>query len=247
MYDLPTPSLLLLQDRGVQGEGRTMRTVAFDGSQPGTPVGYYSYLVAEDLWSWSDAVYLLHGYAPREVSATTEVLLRHKHPDDRSRAAMALDTAAQDGQPFSCYHRIIDRRKRVRSVLSVGRGIGDSAGRVERVEGYFVDLTDPRRDETESDVKKALAGIAANREIIDIAKGMVMLDTGCDPDTAFACLRRYSQDVNLKLHVVAQRLVAANPSTGRQAGAVVAFLNGLADDSNTQCSSNGTDPNTLKS
>jgi hypothetical protein len=189
-------------------------------------VGCYSYLVSEDRWSWSDAVYLLHGYAPREVPATTEVLLHHKHPDDRSRAADVLDTAVRDGRPFSCYHRIIDRHQHVRSVLSVGRGIEDSTGRVERVEGYFVDLTDSRRDETEFEVKRALAGVAKHRETI--AKGMVMLATGCDSDTAFECLRRYSQNSNLKLHVVAQRLVAASSSTGQRAGGVVAFLDDLA-------------------
>jgi hypothetical protein len=155
--------------------------------------------------------------------------LHHKHPDDRSRAAEVLDTAVQDGEPFSCYHRIIDRQEHVRSVLSVGRGIEDATGRVERVEGYFVDLTDSRRDETESEVRRALAGMAEHRETIDLAKGMVMLATGCDPDTAFACLRRSSQNANLKLHVVAQRLVAANPATGQRGGSwVVDFLDNPA-------------------
>lgn len=210
------------------GDGRAMEEVAFDGSQHPTEVGWYLYLVAQDQWSWSDAVYLLHGYAPREVPATTEILLQHKHPDDRSRAAMVIDAAVRDGGPFSCYHRIIDRKKHVRSVLSVGRGVKDPTGRVERVEGYFVDLTGPRRDETQSEVMSALAGIAAHRETIDIAKGMVMLDTGCDPDTAFACLRRYSQNTNLKLHDVARRLIDSSTSSGRKSGGVVAFLNDLA-------------------
>lgn len=207
--------------------GEAMEQVAFDGSQPATAVGCYTYLVSEDLWSWSHAVYGLHGYAPGEVPATTDVLLRHKHPDDRSRAAEVLDAAVQDGKPFSCYHRIVDRHELVRSVLSVGRGIEDSTGRVERVEGYFVDLTDSKRDETESEVKRALAGMAENRETIDLAKGMVMLATGCDPDTAFACLRRYSHNTNLKLHVIAQRLVSAGPSIGPRAGGVIAFLDDL--------------------
>lgn len=205
-----------------------MEEVAFDGSQPVTAVGYYSYLISDDLWSWSDAVYLLHGYVPREVPATTEVLLQHKHPDDRSRAAEVIDAAVQDGEPFSCYHRIIDRHEHLRSVVSVGRGVADSAGRIERLEGYFVDLTASRREETQAEVRRALAGIAEHRETIDIAKGMVMLATGCDSDTAFAVLRRYSQNGNLKLHVVAQRLVAASRSTGPGAGGVIAFLNELA-------------------
>ena len=63
-----------------------MESVSFDGSQPAGDVGHYTYSVADDAWTWSDGMYTLHGYAPREVPATTDVLLRHKHPDDRSRA-----------------------------------------------------------------------------------------------------------------------------------------------------------------
>lgn len=184
--------------------------------------------MSDDAWSWSDGVYLLHGYAPREVPPTTEVLIRHKHPDDRSRAAGVLEAAARDGKPFSCYHRIVDRHERVRSVLSVGRGIENAAGRVERVEGYFVDLTDARRDETETEVRRALTGIAAHRETIDLAKGMVMLPLGCDGQAAFECLRRYSQNANIKLHDVAQGLVGATAPEGQETAWVIRFLDSLA-------------------
>jgi hypothetical protein len=204
-----------------------VEAVEFDGSQPVTPVGYYTYLVNEDVWSWSDGVFLMHGYEPREVPATTEVLLRHKHPDDRSRAAGVLDAAVRDGQPFSCYHRIIDRDEHIRNVLSVGRGIEDATGRVERVEGYFVDLTRARREETEAEVRRALAGVARYRETIDLAKGMIMIATGTDCLAAFEILRRYSQNTNLKVNDVAQRLVAAAAGDRHQAGWVIEFLDGL--------------------
>lgn len=204
-----------------------MEAVEFDGSQPVTPVGYYTYLVNEDVWSWSDGVYLMHGYEPREVPATTEVLLRHKHPDDRSRAAQVLDAAIRDGQPFSCYHRIIDRDEHVRNILSVGRGIAATTGRVQQVEGYFVDLTKARREETQAEVRQALAGVAQHREAIDLAKGMVMLGTGTDSTAAFEILRRHSQSSNLKVHDVAQRLVDAAAGNRHRAGWVVEFLNRL--------------------
>jgi hypothetical protein len=186
-----------------------MRTVAFDGSQPSRPVGYYTYCVGEGAWSWSDEVYGLHGYAPREVPATTEVLLSHKHPDDRTRTFEVMEAALRDGRPFSCYHRIIDRQERVRSVLSVGRGIMNAAGTVERLEGFFVDLTAVRREETQAEVEAALARIAEHREAIDQAKGMVMLAAGCDAEEAFAMLRRASQNTNVKLHDIAHRMVSA--------------------------------------
>jgi hypothetical protein len=204
-----------------------VETVAFDGSQPARAVGHYVYTVADDEWVWSDGMYTMHGYAPGEVAATTEVMLRHKHPDDRSRALAVLEAALEDGESFSCYHRIIDRRKRVRSVLSVGHGVKGADGRVSLVEGYFVDLTQVRRDETEAEVQSALARIAEHREAIDEAKGMIMIATGCDSDAAFTCLRRYSQAANLKVHDIAHRLLEAVDPEHRGSDLVLPFLEGL--------------------
>ena len=208
-----------------------MGTVAFDGSQRSGVVGHYTYTVAEDAWWWSEGVYALHGFAPGEVPATTEVLLRHKHPDDRERTAAALHTAIRDGGPFGCYHRIIDRHERVRSIVAVGRGVTDAGGRVGRVDGFFVDLTDTRRAETQVEVQTALARIAEHREVIDLAKGMVMVATGCDSQAAFECLRRYSQDANIKVRDVAHLLVDAVGGDRRGTDLVLAVLNGLVPSS----------------
>lgn len=45
------------------------------------------------------------------------------------------------------------------------------------------------------------------RNLIGQAQGILMERFGLDADQAFAVLRRYSQDHNLKLHLVAQRLI----------------------------------------
>lgn len=186
-----------------------MAPLSFDGSQPGTPVGHFTYKIAEDRWTWSDGLYELHGFAPYEVPATTGVLLSHKHPDDRIRTYEVLEKACRDGEPFSCYHRIIDRKQRVRSVLSVGHGVVDADGSVHEVVGYFVDLTEIRRTETNAEVDLALARIAETRAVIDQAKGMLILATGCDEDAAFNALRTYSQHTNVKVRDVARLLVDA--------------------------------------
>lgn len=201
-----------------------MGTVAFDGSQPTGHVGFYTYTVADGSWTWSDGVYALHGFAPREIPATTDVLLRHKHPDDRTRAFEVLETAVQDGEPFSCYHRIIDRHEKVRSVLSVGRGVKDVEGKVQQVDGFFVDLTEVRRTETEAEVQLVLARVAEHRASIEQAKGMVMLATGCDADAAFGLLRSCSQNANMKLHAVAGRLTEAAGLELRGRDELIRFL-----------------------
>jgi hypothetical protein len=205
-----------------------METVAFDGSQPPGAVGHFAFTVGTDEWSWSDGMFALHGYGPDDVRPSTELMLSHKHPDDRSRALAVLEAAAETGEPFSCYHRILDRTGSVRSILSVGHGIEGPDGHVARVEGYFVDLTRVRRDETEAEIQTALARVAEHREAIDEAKGMVMIATGCSSEDAFACLRRYSQAANLKVHDIARRLVEAVSPEHRGSDVVMPFLDELA-------------------
>jgi hypothetical protein len=97
-------------------EGSSREPLAFDGSQLTPAVGRYTYMIAGDNWLWTEGMYLLHGCVPGEIDPSTELLRRHKHPDDRSRTVAVLETAIEDGEPFSCYHRIIDRHKRLRSV-----------------------------------------------------------------------------------------------------------------------------------
>lgn len=183
--------------------------VAFDGRQPPRDVGHFVLVVDDGAWQWSGGMYMLHGYAPGEVPPTTDLLLHHKHPDDRARAASVLDDALVRAGEFSCYHRVVRRDGSVRSVLSVGRSTPGRDGAVERVEGYFVDLTGARRTETEAEVQEALVRIAEHREVIAAAKGMVMIALGCDSDEAFDCLRHHSQTANVKLHDIAHRIVDA--------------------------------------
>lgn len=164
-------------------------------------------MTVDDHWVWSDGLYALHGYQPYEVVATTQLVLKHKHPDDVARTLDVLEEVVRTGEAFSCYHRIVDTEGSVRSVLSVGRGLLGPHGKVEQVTGFFVDLTQVRREETQHDVEAALLEIAQTRLVIEQAKGIVMLAAGCDADRAFAILRNTSTRTNVKLNKVALDLV----------------------------------------
>lgn len=122
-------------------KAKVMPELAFDGTPNDTTVGYFTYTVEDDHWSWSSGMYEIHGYAPFARPATTSLMLSHKHPDDAQRAFGVLEQVTADGMPFSCYHRIIDARGDLRFVLSVGRGLLDANGTVEQVTGFLVDLT----------------------------------------------------------------------------------------------------------
>lgn len=184
-----------------------MQSLAFDGTPNDTPVGYFTYTVDDDHWAWSTGLYALHGYEPHEVEATTELMLGHKHPDDTARTLDVLETVIRDASPFSCYHRIIDVQGHLRYVLSVGRGLLGARGKVEQVTGFFVDLTEVRRSETQRGVDAAMVEIARNRLVIEQAKGVVMGAARCNADQAFEILRKCSSHQNIKLNELSRRLV----------------------------------------
>jgi hypothetical protein len=123
-----------------------MSAQAFDGSR----IGYYTYMVADDHWSWSDGMYGVYGYPPRAETPSTALLIRHLHRADMARVIGVLETVVRDGLPFSCPHRIIDNSRQVRSVLAVGRGLRGDEGEVEQLVGFLVDLTGSRRPEPDS-------------------------------------------------------------------------------------------------
>ena len=45
-------------------------------------VGRYSCRPHTDEWRWSDAMFRIHGFEPGEVVPTTELVMRHIHPED---------------------------------------------------------------------------------------------------------------------------------------------------------------------
>lgn len=158
-------------------------------------------------FEWSEALFRLHGYSPGEVLPSVELLLSHKHPDDRARAAEIISQIAVEGGYFCLYHRIIDSGRRVRRVLTCGEGILDETGRVTALDGMMVDLTATVRHETEQAARDAIAGATASRTVIAQAQGILMGRLLVSSDEAFRILVEQSSRINVKLAVVAADLL----------------------------------------
>jgi hypothetical protein len=171
------------------------------------PHGPFTYNVVTGRWWWSDDLYLIHGFAPGDVVPTTELMFRHKHPDDAAVAKAILLNAFASGEPFALWLRIIDARMRTRTVVTVGDGVRDSSGELVEVRGYMVDVTGSKRSQTARDIDEAVRRSAASRGTIEQAKGLLMAMLAVDADEAFALLRRSSQNANIKLRDRAQALL----------------------------------------
>jgi len=168
--------------------------------------GRFAYHVRDDSWEWDDDVFAIHGYRPGEVEPTTELFLLHKHDGDRDRVEQTFKQAVAVGEPFNLYYRIRAKGSE-RRVVVVGEGIRDTTGMVEQLVGYYLDLTPEFAAETAAAADAAVAASAAARDTIEQAKGILMLGYGLDADAAFAMLRWWSRNRNVKVRDIAERLI----------------------------------------
>ena len=173
---------------------------------PGEPqrVGRFRFFLDGERWEWSDAVARMHGYQPGAVEPTTELLLQHKHPEDRERVAAVLARVLQ-GKPFSSRHRIIDTAGRTHWVVVAGDRMVDDTGALIGTSGFYVDVT----ESLQSDISDVLSSVAGARARIEQAKGVLMAGYGISADRAFDILVWRSKESQLKLREVADRFLDA--------------------------------------
>ena len=171
-------------------------------------VGRFRYWLGEKRWEWSDTVARMHGYQPGEIEPDTDLLLQHKHPEDRAQVAEVLERVIE-GEPFSSRHRIIDTAGQVHWVIVVGDRMFDDTGMVTGTAGFYVDVTDV----LQADVSAAVSEVAQSRAVIEQAKGVLMVGYGISPERAFDILVWRSQETNVKVRDLAVRFLAA--FTGR--------------------------------
>src|SRR6201996_7098649 len=117
-------------------------------------VGRFKFFLGGERGGWSDPVARMHGYEPRALVPTTELLLQHKHPDDRARVAVVLDRVLS-GEPFSSRHRIIDAAGRTHWVIVVGDAMCDEAGAPIGTTGFYIDVT----ESLQSEITSVLSGV----------------------------------------------------------------------------------------
>jgi len=176
--------------------------------------------------TWSDGLYRIHGYRRGEVVPTLDLVLAHKHPDDRAKMRELTTALTRAGGHFSSYHRLIDSHQREHRVLTSGEAVLDANGRLLSIAGIMVDLTSTIQSETERAARDAVAGAFGTRTVIERARGILMGRLGIGADAAFALLCVHSNHTNKKLAAIASRLVglAEDP---RSAAALTTLVHDL--------------------
>ncbi|WP_405163256.1 PAS and ANTAR domain-containing protein [Nocardia sp. NBC_01499] len=170
--------------------------------------GTFRFWLADQRWEWSDEVALIHGYQPGSVRPTTELLLSHKHPEDREQVANTIARTVETGEPFCSRHRIIDTKGAVHHVLVVGDDMVGDDGDVIGTSGYYVDITNALEEDRRLTLDGALPELYSARAAIEQAKGVLMVIYGITAEQAFRVLTWRSQETGTKLRALATQLVA---------------------------------------
>lgn len=162
----------------------------------------FEYAVERSRWTWSEQLRDLYGLRA-EQEPTTELLLDRLAEQDRLVLLATLEDLLGRPGAQSCVCQLLDQHGRMRRVIFVGQSSAQ-AGTMARLTGFMVDITEPVRETA----RAAVAASAEHRATIEQAKGALMVTFGVDEDAAFELLRSYSSQHNIKLTVVAARLVA---------------------------------------
>ena len=175
----------------------------------GTPqhIGWFRFHFADQRWEWSAEVQRMHGYEPGTVTPTTELVLSHKHPDDRAQVAADIDEMITGRRAFGRRHRIVDTTGVVRQVIVVSDRLHDADGDVIGIRGFYIDVTPALSRQEEAVITAEVAKITERRAVIEQVKGMLMVIYGIDEDAAFDLLKWLSQENNVKLRVLAEQVV----------------------------------------
>ncbi|GAA4712261.1 hypothetical protein GCM10025782_05450 [Pedococcus ginsenosidimutans] len=174
--------------------------------EPGA--AHFQYDVVADRWTWSPELRVLHGL-PADGDPSTGLLLDHVVTEERDVVRSRLQRALSAPGAFSWTYRLAASAGSVRNVVVVGRSELDG-GRVVRLQGFVVDITEAVRERTDA----AVAAAAEHRATIEQAKGALMLGFGVEEDVAFELLRSHSNQHNVKLSTVAYRVVSGLTERG---------------------------------
>ncbi|NMO04620.1 ANTAR domain-containing protein [Gordonia sp. TBRC 11910] len=179
-------------------------------------IGQFWYYFDEDRWVWSDELARIHGYAgTSEVTPTTQLVLEHKHPDDKARVDELIQSIRNGHKSFSSLHRIVRVDGTVVPVAVVADTFVDDAKRRIGTSGYYLVLQAPgaltkASNEFEAQLRESVTDrideVVDHRADIEQAKGALRLVYRLTDSQAFDLLTWRSQETNVKIRDLARAI-----------------------------------------
>lgn len=102
---------------------------------------------SSDEVTWSEETYRIFDVDPEEFQPTWSDFRALIHPEDRERVGKILAEAVEKIIPFDFEYRVVRRDGSVRHVESLGEPVCDGTGRVVKLVGTLVDITERKQAE----------------------------------------------------------------------------------------------------
>ncbi len=162
-------------------------------------VGNWSRSMATNEVACSDEVYRIFGLEPGSTPFTVDLMLSLVHPDDRAKLMRDIGNTIANPAPFLSEHRIILPNGAVKTVRQQGEALLDSDGRLVRLEGIVLDISDIKARE------EALNQARIRAEMADRAKTEFLANMSHELRTPLNAVIGFSD-------VLAQQIMGPIPS-----------------------------------
>ncbi|MEJ3651867.1 ANTAR domain-containing protein [Actinomycetes bacterium KLBMP 9759] len=170
------------------------------------PHGHWLWNVSTRLWVWNDPMYRIYGYRPHAVVPDAALLLAHTAERDRAGVQHDLTQLRDNRTEFAAVTHV----RRADGSLAPVATIGHASPTLAEVRiGWVIPLDPdpaPKGDSTARHIQNLEAALES-RDVIGQAKGALRARMGIGDAAAFDTLRWISQNTNLRLATVAERLV----------------------------------------
>ena len=108
-------------------------------------VGDWEWDIATNAVHWSDELYRIYGYEPREVSPDYGFVVNAMHPDSKEEFLKAIDAALKGQRPFEMDYLFYRNDGSVANLHTIGKVINGADGNPERMLGIVQDITEQKK------------------------------------------------------------------------------------------------------
>jgi PAS domain S-box-containing protein len=108
-------------------------------------IGDWEWDIATNAVHWSDELYRIYGYEPREISPDYGLVVKTMHPDSREEFLTAIDEALKGQRPFEMDYTFSRRDGSAAILHTIGRLIYGADGKPERMLGIIQDITEQKK------------------------------------------------------------------------------------------------------
>ncbi len=122
---------------------RTRLTMALEAAKAG--VWEWNPKTGESIWS--DEIWALYGLEPCCKKTSFELFANSIHPDDRKSTLETLQAAAENETDLNTEYRVCHPNGSVHWLMSRGKPLFDSKGKIERYLGTIIDITERKKME----------------------------------------------------------------------------------------------------